>query len=191
MHPLDSVKGTFSVKLAALTVLFIILSLLLSSAFFYYNMDKGLGETYAEKVRLFSVYKFEIIKQSIFIFSGFALLAFFGIAASGVLQTHKVVGPLVRTRIVARQMSEGKFDVSVKFREDDAIHQLADSLNQFARSYEGRYAVLHSGVREMYQDAQEMRELLQRGDSEGARAIRMKIAKRTKELNEVLSGIKV
>jgi len=191
MQPLDTVRKSFAIKLVAATVFCVILSALLSAAFFYYRMDRSVGEIYEDKIRMLSLYKFEIVEQSLVIFGGFAFLALLGIAASGVLQTHKVVGPLVRTRIVAKQFADGKFDTVVKFREGDAIQPIADSLNNFARTYGERYAATNNCLQEMYQDVREMKDLLQKGDMDGASATRAKIVKKTMELDGMLSDIRL
>ncbi len=191
MQPRETVKRIFAIKLVAATISFVLFSALLSAAFFYYEVDRDVGETYEHKIRMLSLHKYEIISRSLVIFGGFAFLALLGIATSGVLQTHKVVGPLVRARMVAKQFADGKFDMVVKFREGDVVQPLADSLNNFARSYGERYAAMNGHVQEMYRDALEMRDLLQKGDLDGASAARTRIASRTKELGGVLSDIRV
>jgi methyl-accepting chemotaxis protein len=191
MNYLETVHRSFSVKLVALTVLIIILSALLSTAFFYFGAGHSIGGSYEEKISLLTLYRFEVVRESVFIFIGFALIAIFGISVIGILQTHKVVGPLVRTRAVARQLAEGNFDVAVKFREDDMIHAVADSLNGFARSYGGRYQQLRSGIQAIHCDALALRELIDAGDMEGAAATRLKMVERMQELSRMLGGIKV
>lgn len=191
MKPLDTVKNSFAIRLIAATVFCVTLSALLSAAFFYYRMDRSVGDVYEDKIRMLSHYKFEIVEQSLMIFGGFAFLALLGIAASGVLQTHKVVGPLVMTRSVAKQFADGNFDAVVKFREGDAIQPIADSLNKFARIYGERYAATNNCLEEMYREAREMKELLQKGDTNGASAVRVKIVEKTKELEGMLSDIRL
>jgi len=191
MHPLDVVHRSFPVKLVALTVLIVVLSALLSAGFFYFGARQGIGESYGQKIAMLSLYKTEVIRESIFIFLGFGLIAVFGVAVIGVLHTHKIVGPLVRTRNVARQLAEGNFDVTVRFREDDMIHSMADSLNNFARNYAGRYQLLRSGVQQMQRDALALRELIDAGDVQGAAATRMKMVERMQELNRILAEIKL
>ncbi len=191
MYRLQAIRRSFSVKLVSVTVLCIVLSVVLSSLFFCYGMDRSIGETYGEKIRMLGFYKTEVVTRSLFIFSGFGLLALFGISVSGILQTHKVVGPLVRTRFVARQLADGKFDVNVRFREGDAVPLIADSLNQFAGAYRERYAAMDNSISEMYQEAVAMGELVRKGDIEGARTVRVRIAERMYDLNKILEGIKV
>ncbi len=191
MHPLDVVHKSFSVRLVALTVLVVALSALLSAVFFYFSSGHGIGETYEQKIAQLSLYKFEVIRESAFIFIGFGLIAMFGIAVIGVLHTHKIVGPLVRTRMAARQLSEGKFDVAIRFREDDMIHTIADSLNNFARIYGSRYQQVRNGIQDMQRDALALRELIEAGNMEGAAATRLKMAEQMQELKKILAEIKV
>lgn len=190
MNHLEVIHKSFSIKLVGLTVGIIIISTLLSAGFFYFSVSHGIGESYEQKIATLSLYKMEVVRQSAFIFLGFAIIAVFGITVIGVLQTHKIVGPLARTRMVARQLADGKFDVAVTFRAGDMIHGMADSLNHFARTYDTRYQLVRSGIQEMHRDALSLRELIEAGDMEGAAATRAKMAQRMQEVSRVLGGIK-
>jgi len=191
MRPVEVLNRSFSVRMVAMTVLIIVVGALVSAAFFYVNIDRDLGETYHQKLATLSLYKFEVMKQSFFIFAGFAILAFFGVAIFGILHTHKVVGPLVRTRVIAKEFAGGNFNVPVKFREGDAIQPVAESLDRFAKVYGGKYAQINDSVHEMQSEARELRELILKGDVEGAAAKRKKIADEVEKLNRALGGVKV
>ncbi|MBI5639648.1 MAG: hypothetical protein HZA17_04400 [Nitrospirae bacterium] len=191
MKPREVLNKKFSVSLIASIVLIIVAGVLLSAAYFYFHIDGVLGETYNEKLVVLSQYKFEIIRQSLYIFLGFFLVAIFCVACFGILHTHKIVGPLVRIRTVARELANKNFNVYIKFREGDAIHPMAESLDYFAKVYGKKYGDIGSGINELYNDACELRDLIKKGDAEGAAAKRARIAARTGELNRILSEIKV
>lgn len=191
MNHLEVIHRSFSTKLVGLTVLIIILSTVLSAGFFYFTASRSIGESYEQKITTLSFYKTEAIRQSAFIFLGFSLIAALGIMVAGVFYTHKIVGPLVRTRMVARQLADGKFDVDVTFRSGDMIQGMADSLNHFARTYDARYQLVRNGIGEMHRDALALRGLIEAGDMEGAAAIRAKMAKRMQEINHMLGGVKI
>jgi methyl-accepting chemotaxis protein len=191
MLPLDVLNRSFSTKLIASTVLIILIGALVSAAFFYSSVDQAMGETYDQKLMMLSLYKFEVIRQSSFIFAGFALAALIAVSVFGVVYTHKIVGPLVRTRIVARELAEGNFDVKVNFREGDAIQPLAATLTRFAQTYGGRYEMISNSAHDMYRNANELKELIQKGNLEGAAEARARIAERVDELSRVLGNIRV
>lgn len=191
MNHLEVIHRSFSTKLVGLIVLIIVLSTLLSVGFFYFSVDHSIGESYGQKISALSMYKVKVIRQSAFIFLGYSLIAALGIMAAGVFHTHKIVGPLARTRTVARQIAGGSFDVAVSFRSSDVIHSMADSLNRFAGAYGNRYQLVRDGIQEMHRDALVLRELIEAGDMEGAAAMRAKMAERMQEINRVLRAVKI
>jgi methyl-accepting chemotaxis protein len=191
MHPPDVLNKSFSVRLIAATVLIVIIGALVSAVLFYSSVSRDIGETYYQKLTMLSLYKFEVVKQSFYIFMGFAMAALIAISVFAVVYTHKIVGPLVRTRSVAREIAEGNFDVKIKFREDDAIQPVADTLTRFARAYGGRYEMISNSAHDMYRNATELKELIQAGDEGGAAAKRAMIEKNADELSRMLGNIKI
>lgn len=191
MDPREVLNRQFSIRMIAVIVLFIISGALISAGFFYYYADRELGETYSQKIETLSLYRSEIIRQSLFIFLGFASVAVVGVAVFGTLYTHKIVGPLVRIRGIARELAAGNFDVRVKFREGDAIHPLAESLDNFAKVYGRKYEEINRGIHELHRNSTQLRDLIAKGDHEGAAVMRERIVEKARELNDILSGIKV
>ncbi len=163
----------------------------LSAFFFYLTVNQHLGETYAQKVQALSFYKFEIIRQSLLIFVGFGFIAFAGVIFFGILYTHRIAGPLFRIRMIARELAAGNFSQIAKFRKNDAIHSLAESVNHFSREQAKRRETLLNGIDELDEGTGVLKELIRKGDADGAMAARIKVAEKTEELNKMLSGIRV
>lgn len=191
MNPLTIFNRSFTMKLISMSLFIVVVSALLTALFFYFTLDRGLGETYGEKIRMLSFYKFEMLRKSFFIFISFALISLIAIIVFGILYTHRITGPLYRTRIIAKEIADGKFDINVRFRENDAINPVAESLNRFARMYGERYSSIGNLVNELHNDAAELNGLIQKGDNAGAAARRATMAKRAEELKGILSNIKV
>ncbi len=191
MQLLGIIKRSFHLKLASTIGAIVCGAALLSAFFFYVAIERQLGETYARKIQTLSIYKFEVVRQSLIIFAGFAFIALAGIVTFAVVYTHRIAGPLFRIRVVAKDLAAGNFDRVTRFRKNDAIHPLAESMNQFASEQGKRSDSLRDCIDQMRDGAGELRELIRKGDTEMTAAARLKVAKKTEELNKILAGIKI
>ena len=191
MKPLNIVNTSLRTKLIIAIILILAFAALSSVTFFYYYTDRELGETYALKIFTLPQFKAIIVRNSLYIYTLFALIATVGITAIVILHTHRIVGPLVRMKRLMGRMSEGDFEEAVRFREDDLVHPLADALQNAATKYKGRYSVIRESIHEMHRDSVEMYEFLQNGDIEAAEDKRRNIVKKAGDLNKLLSGIKL
>ncbi len=57
---------------------------------------------------------------------------------AGILLTHKVAGPLLRVHVALAKMTQGDYSVNIKLRHGDALVDLADAVNELARSLRDR-----------------------------------------------------
>ncbi|MDI6728391.1 MAG: hypothetical protein QMD44_05630 [Thermodesulfovibrionales bacterium] len=191
MKPLNVVNTALRTKLTAAIILFLVLIASLSVVFFYYYTDSELGKTYAQKVFMLPQIKAIIMSNSLYIYALFALVATLGIAAIVILHTHRVVGPLIRMERLMEKMSMGDFEEAVRFRKMDAVHPLADALQNVEIKYKERYSVIRESIHEMHRDSIEMYEFLQSGDIEAAENKRHYIRKKAEDIGKLLSGIKL
>lgn len=178
-------------RLLIVTVSILVTTVLLCTVFFYYYSNKEIGQTYSQKIFTLTQFKEEIIKDSIFIYVSFAIVAMFGIVIFAVLFTHRIAGPLVRVKAIMQQIAEGNLDIVVKFRKEDVVHPLADTLNDLVNRYRKRYSVIGESVDKIHEDALEMLRLIEEGNVEAAEGKRIEIAEKTEEINKILSGIKL
>lgn len=191
MNFLGVIKRSFHVKLTAMVSAVVCLVAFLSVLLFYLAINQSLGENYAEKIRTLSIYKLEIIRQSMLIFAGFSILALAGIIFFAILYTHRIAGPLFRIRTLAGELAAGNFALVARFRKRDAIHPLAESLNRFAEEQGKRHAAIRSCIDEMRESAGELKDSISSSDPDKAAAARIKVMEKTNELDKLLSGIKV
>lgn len=191
MKPLNIINTALRTKLIIAIILILAFVVLSSVGFFYYYTDQELGETYAQKVFALPQFKTIIVRNSLYIYTVFALVATVGIAAIVILYTHRIVGPLVRLKRLMGQMSEGNFEEVVRFRKGDAVHRLADALQDVAIRYKERRGIIRDLIHEMHRDSIEMQELVKKGDIKAAEDKRQNIEKKAEDISKLLSDIKL
>lgn len=191
MQPLNIINIALRTRLITVIILLLVFTVLSSVVFFYYYTDRELGENYARKVFTLPQFKTIIVRDSLYIYTLFAIVAAVGIAAIVILHTHRIVGPLVRMKRLMKQMSEGNFEELVRFRKGDAVYPLADALQNAAIKYKERYSIVRESIHGMHEDAIEMYELVKKGDIKAAEDKRQNIEKKAKDINKLLSGIKL
>jgi methyl-accepting chemotaxis protein len=191
MKPLNIVNTALRTKLIIAIILILAFVVLSSVGFFYYYTDQELGETYAQKVFALPQFKTIIVRNSLYIYTLFALVATVGIAVIVILYTHRIVGPLIRMERLMGQMSEGNFEEVVRFRKGDAVHPLADALQDVAIRYKERRGIIRDLIHEMHRDSIEMQELVKKGDIKAAEDKRQNIEKKAEDISKLLSDIKL
>ncbi|MBI5100261.1 MAG: hypothetical protein HZB33_00265 [Nitrospirae bacterium] len=181
----------FRRNLVYVSLLITVLSASAASLFYYYFLNRSIGESYGEKVRMLLSYKDEIIGESLIIFSGFSVLALAAVTVFVVLYTHRIAGPLFRVRAIAKDLSEKKFDTYVKFRQTDAIQPLAEALEHFISVYGKKYSDIGDTAGKMKNDVFKLKEFILKGDAEGALVMRSKLDEKAEDLKKIVAGIKV
>lgn len=191
MKPLNIVNTALRTKLIIATISILAFVVLSSVGFFYYYTDQELGETYAQKVFALPQFKTIIVRNSLYIYTLFALVATVGIAVIVILYTHRIVGPLIRMERLMGQISEGNFEEVARFRKGDAVHPLADALQDVEIRYKERWGIIRDLIHEMHRDSIEMQELVKRGDIKAAEDKRQNIEKKAEDISKLLSDIKL
>ena len=59
----------------------------------------------------------------------------------GIRLSHRVAGPLVPIHAALARIANGQYDVRVKLRAGDELHELADAINAVAASLKSRHGV--------------------------------------------------
>ncbi|RJQ50265.1 MAG: methyl-accepting chemotaxis protein [Nitrospiraceae bacterium] len=188
---LNVINRRFRTSFIAILSLALMLALLISAVSFHSYTDKGLGENYGQKIYAIAGLKTTLVRDTLLIFIPPAVIALIFIIIAGILYSHRIAGPLVRIKAVARRISEGDLDLLVEFRKKDAIAPLADALNNMASKYRERFSALGRILDEMSGDAEEMRRAVERGDAAAAEAKRNDLVKKAEEINNMLSGIRL
>lgn len=191
MNPFKVVSRTFSLSLLTTITRFVIVGFLISGAFFYLYTDRYLGETYAERLVNISAYKDTLIKTNIYIYAVFAFVVLVAVALFSIYYSHRVTGPLCRLRLFAKDMADGDFGTTFKFREGDLIHPLSEAANGFSLKYGKMYSELNRVVDEMQKDALELEKSIAENNHEQMNDARTKIAASVEELSRMLSEVRL
>ncbi|MDP2167019.1 MAG: HAMP domain-containing protein [Thermodesulfovibrionales bacterium] len=191
-HPLKAIKTTFTVNLSLRIVVLMAAATAVSGVVFYsLASQSGLAASYGSVISNASVYKAEILKKSIFIYALFTMPMLAGVVFLSVLYSHRVAGPLQRVKKVSRDIAEGKLDVKVRFRQNDIIHPLAESINRMAESYNMRYSRLRGSVERMQEEAQALEASVKGGDMDDAGKAIAALSMSSKEIERLLSDVKL
>lgn len=191
MELLGILDRSFSRRVIWSIVLISAASAAATSLIYYLAIDRTLSDEYREKLLMISTYKFEIIRMSLLLFPGFSMIAVLFLGLYGVVYSHRIVGPLFRVRGVAQRLAALEFGIRTSFRDTDAIHPLAESLNRFSESVGARHAEMQALMEAIRRDAHEMRELVMKGEKDAADNVRKGLAEKTERLSRVFSEIRL
>ena len=92
-----------------------------------FTMKYGRGPTGME-LFLASLKPLAIILPTVFIF----------LAALVIYISHRIAGPLYRLKMFMEKVENGDYSVKLKFRKNDAIHDVADSFNSMVAGIKER-----------------------------------------------------
>jgi len=98
-------------------------------AVFYYFMDGRIGTRYGQAL---SRIRHVAVGLTGYFWLAETLAVVFlvvGVVILMVLMSHRIAGPLWRVEQSAKAIADGDLTVSVKFRKDDEMQQLADQMN--------------------------------------------------------------
>ena len=140
--------GNFKWLLLTILVVFLFFSLM-SALIIYERLHVDLSPHYGATISLLTQVKESLIVTSIKINLIFYLLIAIGVAALGIIYSHRIAGPLFRVRKYAAALGEGRFHERINFREKDALHGLSSVLNEMAERCQDRAELLTSQLREL------------------------------------------
>ena len=85
------------------------------------------------------------------------------------LVSHRIAGPLVRFKQICADMARGDLSINFRVRNDDYLHQEAETVTEMARSLGKRIQAVQDGYREMSATLPQMLQAIGRtGDEETA-----------------------
>jgi len=100
------------------------------------------GASYAESFRLLSMLHRELTWRAAIIYASSLVVIVLGVSLLSLLYSHRVAGPLHKLGLVARTVASGNLLEQAKLRRRDAVHPLADSMNELIRTCRMRVAHL-------------------------------------------------
>ena len=98
------------------------------------------GSSYGESIRLLSVLHREIAWRSAIIYTSSLFVMVSGVSFISLLYSHRVAGPLHKLGMIARSVATGDLSGLAKLRRRDAVHALADDMNELITAYRLRIA---------------------------------------------------
>ncbi|RME65306.1 MAG: methyl-accepting chemotaxis protein, partial [Nitrospirae bacterium] len=146
MITLNAISKDYPVKLFFKLIVVVIIGALLAGVFLYLSSEYFVGGSYLESIQILSKAKTEIIKKSFIVYLFTGALIILGLGLVTLFYSHRVAGPLFRLGKEARRIAGGDLTVQVRLRQKDAIHPLADSLNEVVGSYKHRVTNLRERV---------------------------------------------
>ncbi len=122
---------------------------LTSGVILYKNLYVTLSPHYGATHVLLTQVKESLAIKTITINLIFYVFIAIGVIILGILYSHRVAGPLFKVKQYAAMFGEGRFDKRIRFRKKDAIHDLADVLNETARGCQDRKERFAADLKEL------------------------------------------
>ena len=192
MRKLNAYQSQFILSLTgSLIIIFLVATVLAGVIFYVIALRVELPGSYSAIIATASVIKLEIIRLGFVIYAAFTLLALVGVVALSVLYSHRVAGPLERVKIVSKEIAAGNFDVNCKFRDSDAIHPLADAINEMSGSLKKRYEVMEAGLEHLKAEAHKLDEAITRDDKEAVQRSIAVLGSKSEEMDEIIRGLRL
>lgn len=110
-------------------------SIIITAVLLYLLLHKPSGVTYGETFATLSTLRHDLLLISISIYSLSLLVTSAGIILITLLYSHRVVGPIYRLSVIARQAATGDLIQKARLRKKDVVLPLADELNSFLATY--------------------------------------------------------
>lgn len=115
----------------------------------YYRYSPELGPHYGAVYRLAANIKDSILVQSLFIALLFFFLTAVGAAAICIVYSHRIAGPLFKTKQYAAELATDLESGPIRFRKKDIIHDLAGTMNAIADYCRARKERIMADLTEM------------------------------------------
>jgi methyl-accepting chemotaxis protein len=146
------------------------------------------GTSYADSHRLLASLNDALVGKSLILFSFTLLLSISGIIILTILYSHRVAGALHKLGMHSQKIASGELAASVRLRNSDVIHELADDFNNLASHYRGILGQLEMKTREL---AAVLDTVEKQPQAEGNADPAGIISKKTDEIRELLKQIKL
>lgn len=120
-----------------------------SAIILYIDTYKMFDTHYSAILSIVTEIKQTLIIKTIKINVFFYLLTVIGITVLAILYSHRISGPLYRIKLYAAMLSGGRFDTAIRFRHKDAIHSLAEVLNEMSKNYNDKTSMITTEIQRL------------------------------------------
>ena len=128
----------FQFRMTGMLLLLVLLATLVTTLVNHYfllssivdfTMEHGRGPTGME-LFVASLRPLVIILPVVFVFLGIIVIFI----------SHRIAGPLYRLKMFMEKVENGDYSVQLKFRKNDAIHDIADSFNRMVEGIKEKFS---------------------------------------------------
>lgn len=172
----------FALRSAAVFVCGIILT---SIAIWFYSYHEP-APSYAENYKMLSRLREEIVSTSVIVYAAMSLITLACTTVISLLYSHKVAGPLYKLGLFLREVTSGDFSRSVKLRNGDVIHPLAQDINAMVSSYRDIISEMEAKAGELNTTVSGLRDATHSPSHEELHTISAHIAAKTDEIKALL-----
>jgi methyl-accepting chemotaxis protein len=165
------------------TLLFAGAALATAALLLLFQGDPGLS--YTDSYRLLAELNRVLVNRSLLLFSFTLLFSLTGVIILGVVYSHRVAGALHMLGMHTRRIASGDLTKTVKLRNTDVVHVLADDFNDLSSHYRDLLAQLEVKTKEL---AAIMNKAEKHPDDPGSSE---GLAERIEEIRALLNQIKL
>lgn len=131
---------------------------LLSMLILYLYTYSEIGDTsYYQALLTVKGLKQNLVYAMIFIGGIVIILASAATLTITLIGSHKIAGPIYRLERSLESIGNGNLSQKIKFRENDAIHELADNINKTTESLNERVSIIGMNLKGVREEAERLR----------------------------------
>lgn len=136
----------------------ILVVVLLSMLILYlYTYSEIGGTSYYQALLTVKGLKQNIASAMIFTGGIVIILASAATLTITLIGSHKIAGPIYRLERSLESIGSGNLSQKIKFRENDAIHELADNINKTTESLNERVSIIGMNLKGVREEAERLR----------------------------------
>lgn len=131
----EVITRNYAYKLIVKCTIIFVIGAILTATILYFSIYKNPGTSYAESYRIISELRNKVLHKSLYIYGFSSLFIITGIILVAILYSHRVAGPVYRLEHYAQKIKNGHLSIEVKIRQKDAIHPVANELDNLTTKY--------------------------------------------------------
>lgn len=184
---MQTVPKSFLLGFVRTATLIVAVGAFLTAAAFYFAPGERVV-SYADSFKLISELNRDLITKSLALFFFTLLLMIAGVVIISIAYSHRVAGPLHKLGMHARKIASGDLAETVRLRQGDVIHALADDMNNLSGRYRDLLGTLEIKTREL---AAIMDDTGSNAPPRGDTARSGEISERIDEIRDLLNQIRL
>ena len=153
----------FPWKLWTRVVIIVLVVAVLTGLLLYLSSEVFLGNSYIQGLQRLALARGEIVRKAFLVYIVTGVMVIIGLGSVTLFYSHRIAGPLFRLGKEARRIARGDLTVKVRLRQKDAVHPLAETMNETTEAYRQRVIELRKKVNELKSAATSVMEVQAEG----------------------------